>query len=387
MAVLTGCTKETTEPTDNKPDSSVSTEVKQNQETTVDNGEEDPSIDTSKHVDLILYLWGSVTDGGDAVMEVINEKLNNKINADIEIKFIDWGDIATKYPLLFASGEEFDMTFTSATANPSYFNLCSKNAFTPITDLLPEYAPLTWEKTPEYMWEDANYQGEIYGIPSRFSEYVPMGFIYRGDLLKKYNMDAVSSVEDMEAYFDKVLENEEDMSPLLVESQSYAKLYDMFIAMTGKWLKAPGLEPNTLYLSARSPDKINDIFSPVFTDEFMEFAKVMKQWETKGYLPKDVMSITEIADTQWINEKGASYLHHAQGYAGGYGGFVDSLPESDPMYFNFGDINKKVFKINAMQTATGFSVNSNNVERALMAVDLIMNTEELYKLWQYGVEG
>jgi putative aldouronate transport system substrate-binding protein len=52
------------------------------------------------------------------VLAAINEKLMADLNCTIEIKYIDWGDIDTKYPLLFASGESFDMSH--ARPRPSF---------------------------------------------------------------------------------------------------------------------------------------------------------------------------------------------------------------------------------------------------------------------------
>ena len=69
--------------------------------------------DTSKEVKLIMYRLGDRTADFDTVFAKINEKLQEKINATLEVKFMSWGEWEQKYPLVFASGEDFDIIYSA----------------------------------------------------------------------------------------------------------------------------------------------------------------------------------------------------------------------------------------------------------------------------------
>ncbi len=343
--------------------------------------------DTSKEVNLSMYLWGSASVDNAFVMETLNKRLKEKINATLEIKYIPWDAIATKYPLIFASGEAYDLVYTSITANPTYFSLAEKKAFQPLDELLPVYAPETWKKTPQDLWADAKFNGKIYGIPSRYTEYIPGGLVYRGDLLKKYGMQPLASLGDVQTYFENILKNEKGMTPWMANSSKAADLYGMFVDFTGTWLKVPSVDISTMYLAANSKDDIKNVFHPAFTNEFLQFAKRMKEWSDKGFWTKDVLSTKNDPSTEFNSGKGAAYFHHAQGFVGWYGNLLQAQPNSDPQFFTFGDATKKVVKTRTMQNATAFSANSKNVERSLMLVDLLMNNKEFYDLFHFGIEG
>lgn len=344
-------------------------------------------VDTSKKVNLVMYLWGNPSPDHVNVMAELSKKLEAKINATLEIKYIPWDAISTKYPLVFASGEAYDMIYTSSAANPNYFSLAEKNSFKALDDLLPVYAPETWKKTSQEMWNDTKYNGKIYAVPSRYSEYIPYGFIYRGDYAKKYGIDKISSLDDLEKYFDNVIKNENGVVPYDANSNNAGEIYKMFVESTSTWIPAPGLDLSTMYLTAKSKSDITDIFHPAFTDEFVAYAERMKKWADNGFWPQDVLSSKKDPVNSYNSGKGAALIQHAQGFVGWYGGLVKAQPTSDPKFFCFGEGNKKVIKTRTMQNATAISSNSKNPERALMMLDLLMNDKEIYNLFQYGIKG
>ncbi|MDO4331586.1 MAG: hypothetical protein Q4C58_02745 [Eubacteriales bacterium] len=63
------------------------------------------AIDTSEHVDLKLYLVGDKNEDFDEVWAKINETLEEKLNATLNVEYLGWGEQDTKYSLLFSSGE------------------------------------------------------------------------------------------------------------------------------------------------------------------------------------------------------------------------------------------------------------------------------------------
>ena len=69
--------------------------------------------DISEEVTLTMYLIGDRPVDNDLVFEKINERLKEEINATIDVKFMSWSEYEQKYPLIFASGEDWDIIFTA----------------------------------------------------------------------------------------------------------------------------------------------------------------------------------------------------------------------------------------------------------------------------------
>jgi putative aldouronate transport system substrate-binding protein len=89
------------------------------------------NIDISKRVNLTGYLIGSAPAGMPDVMAELNKKLIKDINATMEIYYISWTDLQSKYPLILATGEDVDWVFTAHWC--SYSQEAAIGAFKEIT--------------------------------------------------------------------------------------------------------------------------------------------------------------------------------------------------------------------------------------------------------------
>ena len=78
-------------------------------ETEEASGAEEAGPDISEEVTLVMYLIGDRPADNDEVFAKINERLKAEINATIDVKFMSWGEYEQKYPLIFASGEDWDI--------------------------------------------------------------------------------------------------------------------------------------------------------------------------------------------------------------------------------------------------------------------------------------
>lgn len=348
-------------------------------EASAESGKE-AAIDTSKEVHIKLHVLGDAPVDTEP-LKALSDKIKEKVNATLEVVSLGWDNNA--FELLFASGEPLDLLYIGAASYPTTVRNGSLLA---LDDLLPTYAPQSLKNTSEAAWEQAKLDGAIYAIPNRFTEFIPGGILYRGDLMKKYGMEEIKSVEDMGKYFDNVLAKEENMLPFMPDT-GWAGYYmsDMFIGLTKEWIP---LEIVTGMMHvAESVEKPEEISYPVFSDEFMEFAKLMKEWDTKGYWSKDVLSNKAVPGNDFLAGKTAAYFQHAQGYIGTYGSTLEALPGSDPLYYCFSESAKKVLQQPALANATAVGRTSQNPERAVMVLDLLLNDQEINNLCQYGIKG
>lgn len=343
-------------------------------------------VDTSKEAKLTYYLWGSEGVQNKAILAEINKKLKADINTTLEIKYIDWPDIATKYPLLFASGEQFDLSHASPGAPVNYYTLASEGALVDITDMLDKVAPKLKAEIPASVWENTKVKGKIYGVPSLYSEYTPSGYAYRVDLLKKYGMEKIASIDDMVKYMDNVVANE-SFPPINGKAEDAQNMFRMLVDTTGQWLNAPGISTNEINLVTKSAEDYKTVFSPAYTQEFEDWAVKMREWADKGYWGKDVLSSSLGSKDNFRAANSAGYLTHTQDWLGQYGGDKTALPGVETDFYTFAEANKKIKRKMGVDNSTVISVNSENPERSLMVIEKFMTDESYYNLIQNGIEG
>jgi putative aldouronate transport system substrate-binding protein len=372
-SLLTGCGKKT----DNSTDATANTGA--GDKATAETG----SIDTSEEVNLVMYLYGGEGVANKDILAALNEKLKASINATLEIKYIDWGDINTKYPLLWASGEQFDMSYVASSAAVPYSTLAKQNALVDITDMIDTYAP-TLKTELSDRWNSVKVNDRIFAVPNNYSEYTAYGFVTRKDIMDKNNLQSISSISDMETYMDAALKD--GMVPLNGSSNLAMDLYRMFIATTGDWIDAPGIPSSEMYLAA-SKDDAGNIIHPAFTDEFEAFAVKMHEWAEKGYWSKDVLSSSQDDKDNFYNGLSASYISHQPDWTGNYGNQLKKLPGVDTEFYCFPEANGKIIKSTGVGAATAISTSSKYPERCLMLIEKLMTDKECYDLFQYGIEG
>ena len=97
--------------------------------------------------------------------------------------------------------------------------LTRRDAYMELTDeMLQTYAPLTWEDTPESVWNQARVDGKIYAIPQLMIQNIQATIGIRGDLREKYDLPEITDIESLENYMSVISENETSVVPLLFGS-------------------------------------------------------------------------------------------------------------------------------------------------------------------------
>jgi putative aldouronate transport system substrate-binding protein len=327
----------------------------------------EPAIDTSKSVNLIEYLMGGPAKDYDAMLAALNTKMKADINATVTVNWIGWGDFTTKYPLILASGEPVDLIY-AATWTQFYQN-AQKGAYLAIEDLAPKYAPKSMASyTPDWLAQ-ATVNGHLYAFPANFSQVGMMGIIVRGDLMKKYNIPDIKTLDDYGAYLDAVVKNE----PTLVPSDfvgSTDGLDSYFVRSIGHY------RPITqwIYYNIDNGQAVDELALP----EMQGFYEKMKDWSAKGYWPKSVASNKD--DQMLQNGTAASRLHNQDTWNGAY----MKHPEFDLKFYWTDSYGVSTV---AMQDGMAIPASAQNPERALMLLDKLKMDQSYYNLVAYGVEG
>lgn len=340
--------------------------------------------DTSETVNISMYLYGSEGIANKDILAKINEKLMADLNCTLEIRYIDWGETSTKYPLLFLSGESFDLAYGSATGIVPLADLATQGSILEITDDMLALVPALRDAITDTNWAGVTVDGKKYGIPCVYSEFTPYGFAYRTDMLEKYNLQPITSLETMEAYLTAV--TAEPFPPINDNSSGANSLYRMFTDLTGDWIYAPGIVNGSVYLVATEDDPAN-IISPVFTQEFADWCAKMKTWNDAGYFAADALAATTGAKDNTNNGLSSGYVTHMPDWTGCYGTLIRNLPGVQVDWWSPAVDAGKVINKPGADNSTVISATSKNPERALMVVEKLMFDEEYYRLFQYGIQG
>ena len=167
-------------------------------------------LDTSEFVELSMYVISDRPSGQDEIDENLNKLLKEKLNCSLKINWIGWAEYANKYPLLFSSGEEFDMAYSASWLN--FASLAQKGAFKSLDELWPTYAPKNFAAQSEEAKQQATVNGSYYCVPSLLSTYNTYGPFWRGDLVEGTDWDGkMETFEDIEEYCDIIKETHPEM--------------------------------------------------------------------------------------------------------------------------------------------------------------------------------
>ena len=103
-----------------------------------------------------------------AMSDYVQEKYG--LNINLEIICVDFGSYSDKMQIVIASGEEYDICWTSSWCN-NYFINVNKNAFVPLDDLIEKYGQELYASIPESVWNGTRINGTLYAVPNYQIEY------------------------------------------------------------------------------------------------------------------------------------------------------------------------------------------------------------------------
>ncbi|MBQ7097681.1 MAG: DUF3502 domain-containing protein [Clostridia bacterium] len=306
------------------------------------------------------------------VEEEANRIIQEEIGAKLKFDFIDAGSWAEKMNVMINSGEEFDIFQTSSdSAATSIVMNAKKGTFMDLTELLDKYGQDIKAKVDPRAWDAVTFDGKILAIPSQ-AKWVPeLGYVFKKDLVEKYNFDykSVKSLKDLEPYFDILLENEPDIIPAYVVGAG----------------NGSGLEES--YHGKYTPCDVPGVLFDEDKEEFVDFLsakldeyKLKHEWYKKGYIAADALSRTDSAESKTgkyavLTQAGAITLDGSKStavygypcveiYVG-----MDKIPPQNIMNGN------------------AISATCKNPEKAMQLLNLIWKDDYLINTLAYGVEG
>ncbi|MFC5529694.1 ABC transporter substrate-binding protein [Cohnella yongneupensis] len=354
------------------------------------NDAETSQPDHDKAVKLVGYLIGEAPPGMPAVLDAINAKLKKDINATLELNYIGWNDVATKYPLVLASGEDVDFIF-AADWN-FYASEATKGAFYPLDeDMLRTYMPRHMNAMPLEALQSTYIDGKPYMIPTSSPDRKVNVALFRKDIMEQAGMTEINRLSDIEPYLSVIKNNYPDMIPLNLDSQ-----YDLptpyFYLLSEKiaWDNAPidSGDPMAQGIMVDMEDPSGTMLSMV--DEpvlgMQKYAAgIMKDWYDKGYInPNPFANNVRSKDNLCNGKSGVAFgnsIDMMPVFASCHEKGIDIYPF--PMLYPSG----KTSQSSWMNNGVAISAHTKNLERTLEALDLLMEEPSYVYLTYFGVEG
>ena len=372
LAACGGAAKKTEEP---KAEEKPATEQKAEGEAKA----EEPAFDTSKKLELVMYLMGTTHKDMDKVLAEANKTLEKDLNCTLKVNFVTWDNWQQRYNLLLTSGEKIDIIFASRWAN--FYKFSKEGAFLPLNDFLPKYMPLSYKDQPEMDWNDVTVGGKVFAIPCNFPEYTPDSLVYREDLRKKYGVPEINSIETIEAYYDAIKKNEPTMLP--IDGLNTSECLDLFMYPYDLQPVGGDIQPR-IFAKYETP---RDMMGWAFNPDFVTHAKLMKKWADKGFWSKSALSSKK---TTWETFKagtGAACYHNPMGAKGIVEEVSRTHPEWEVGYFLYTRFNNRAIPNVAINNGLALPKSCSAPERSLLVIDKIRGDEKLFNLLTYGIEG
>lgn len=326
-----------------------------------------------KTVNLVWYYPGPKQADHDLVQAEINKKLKDKINAEVSLQVVPFGEYTQKMNVIIASREGYDMCFTANWLNDIYLNI-SKGAFLPLNDLIKNEAPKLKEALPDYIFPSVTLNGQIYAIPNQQVAFSQQAIYLQKDLADKYGfkVDAVPSekgydtLRAIEPYFQKIKEKEPNIYPVVVAYYGLECDYEQ-IGNGAIRVKKYG---NDL--------KVYNIYE---TDDYKKQIRLLSEWYKKGYIRKDITSVND----ESIDRKNNKY---AAFFASNKPGVLTEMSQQYNRDFYQIILNEPYLPFNGgISSTTAISSASKYPEHAIKLIEIMNTDKEIYNMMCFGLQG
>lgn len=306
--------------------------------------------DTSEFVTVTYVMLGNKPTNGqlEKVQERWNAILKDRINAHLELRWVEWADWQTQYNLLLASGDKSLDLVTTATDWLDAWPNVQRGAFLPIGDMLPEYAPKTWAQVPPEHWEECQYEGQIYLIPEdNYTQWVNHGLYYRGDWAKEFGIELPIMDWDTLGKYLQGVKDQKGLIPWDVSGPAKVPEFtEGWIEAHTKAVALPMVPTGLVKIFwGKSVEDYATVVSPIFEDTYLEFANLAKAWADAGYWREDVLNYN--GDTRALLRAGQTGMeqHHTQTYKGLRVQMDEDQPGSELQLFSFGEVGNNLVEM------------------------------------------
>lgn len=243
-----------------------------------------------EHVTLRIFMVDAATPDDEAVEEYINslpqvKKLN--VSIDIVKQAGGWSEYFEKLPLLLSTNEQMDIGFDNSA---NFAGRIVQGAYKDLSEYLEKDKDF-YEAIPEALWTGMKYKGGIYGVPT-YKEIAEQWTFYADSaMLKKYDIDpaTITDFQDLEVVLEAC--KKDNRTGLTILTRNYNQVLKLGLLDDYDFV-------NGLLYAVIKHDEGKTVVNPFETEEFAELIRTMYDWNKKGYVDPDTLTITE--NEEWL---------------------------------------------------------------------------------------
>lgn len=317
---------------------------------------------------LEMYMFGKQQKDLALVMEEANKIIEPAIGAKLNMTLIDSGAYTEKMNMKLATKEYFDICWTSSWMNP-YNKGVNNESYYPLTKLIEENAPELREVIPDYWFEAAKRDGEIYAVPNQQIASTIGAVTMDKKWSDKYKLDvnSIKSWKDLEPFMQQIKDNEPDVYPTRPYGNPMLKNYEAIAGGVG--------------LDLRDKDNFKAIYE-YEADSWEDGMDMIRSWFLKGYFREDVASVVD-DNNDFLAGK---YVVTGTGWKPGFESTQNAMLGGEHIAIKLQD---RAYVTGATLTSTMWAISaySKYPEKSIKLISLLNTNKDLYNLLCYGIEG
>ncbi len=318
------------------------------------------------------FLWpGEEKKDFQAVMDVVARR--SGLNARVSFTWCGY-EYATRIRTAISSGQAFDAFCAGSpeSGDFDYIEMARTGRMKDITELLSRYAPgIVRQLTPEVLAMTA-IDGALFVVPSLYPQALGQGVAVRLDLMKRYGIDRIATLDDYGKYLKAVKEHEPGLVPGsigFVSLELFARGFGYVVLDKGQ---------NLVY---RLDDPSMKVIPWEQAPEFRREVSYLATWHRNGYLLNpSAGAVREVASML------SEYAYEEGPVTASMGDRRYEL-YNYPLYPQMAIRRASPVGTMYLNGAVAFSAASRNVERTIMLLDWIQGDPKNYALFMYGLEG
>lgn len=316
---------------------------------------------------ILMYQIGQPPKNIDQLLENANKIIGEKLDAKLDIQYIDWGDYEEKMSIITSSGENYDIAFAS-----NYVLNAGKGAYADLTELYKKEGKELYEALDPAYIKGNTIDGKIYAVPVQGNVASQQMLSFNMELVKKHNLDIskVDSYDDLEPLLKVIKEKEPDVTPI---AWSKFSMPHINLALPGK---------SDLPLGVDLDGDTTKIVNPYELDSYVKHLQTFHDFYKKGYIAADVATSDatyDLAAGNWFVRE------ETQGPAD----FGDSLLSTVAGFEIKSRPITTAYKTNDTTQVANFVISqtSKNKEKAMEVLNLINTDKDLLNGLVFGPEG
>lgn len=323
--------------------------------------------------EIVLVMPGAPQKDHDLVIAEVNKILTEKINATLDLRFIDWSAWGDKQNLMFASNDPFDLIFSAGWFG--YTQAVGKGNYMAIDDLVKEYGQGFTDAIDPEIVNAAKVNGKLYGMVANKEYAADKGLTISKAMVDKYKFDlsTIKELADMEPLLQTIKDNEPGMTPLMITGNSApsASILDY------GYYDILGDGPGELLRNGEGLKVINKIEDP----KYMEYAKLMYKWNKSGLINKDAATLPDTGKSLGAGKAFAT--------TGSYkpGSVLENSRSQGTELVELQLATPFTFTTDATSALIAFSRTSKDPARAMMFMNLLYTDGDILNLILNGIEG